>query len=76
MTDRVVPPFDETHAAVNPVSGLPLLPFGVYATRSCPAAGRVTPVRVGAGGDPTITASDAIEAAPVPTAFTARTVHV
>ena len=76
MTDRVVPPFDDTHAAVNPVNGLPLLPFGVYATRSCPVAGRVTPVRVGAGGEPTITASEAVEYTPAPTAFTARTLHV
>ena len=72
----VAPPFADTHPAVNPVNALPLLPLAVYATRNCPGFGRVTPVSVGAGGEPTITAPDAAENGPGPTAFVARTLHV
>ena len=73
--DRAAPPFDDEHAAVNPVNPLPLLPFTAYATRNWPAAGRVTPVTDGACGAPSTVAADTADHFPTPTALNARTLH-
>jgi pheromone shutdown protein TraB len=79
---RVTPPLDDVHVAVWPEIALPLSEPIVKVTRSEPVAVAVAVVvepdaaltPVGAAG--TVAGTMVFDAAPVPTAFVARTEHV
>ncbi len=73
---RAVPPSDDTHAAAYPVIGLPPSNGATNDTVNCPLP---TPAVGWPGAVGTVlgtTVADAGEAAPVPFAFVAVTVHV
>ena len=76
VLERATPPLPDTHAAVYPVIALPLLAPGRNDTLSEPEATLAASTRVGAPGEPTITAADLTDQDPVPRAFVARTLHV
>jgi hypothetical protein len=71
----VVPPFDDTHVAVNDETAAPLFAPAVNDTASEPAADGSTVTPVGAAGAPTTTAADAADAALLPIALFAFTEH-
>jgi hypothetical protein len=78
--EPVTPPFDEVQVAMKPVIALPLLAPAVNDTVSGAVVVVVDPATaltaVGAAGDPSITAGDGVDAALVPMALVALTVHL
>ena len=80
VADRAIPPFDDVQLAVyfGVESALPFAWAAVRRgndTRSLPAATLAAPGVATRAGAPTTIAGDAADAAPVPTAFVAVTVH-
>jgi len=74
--ERATPPLLDVHEAVYPVIARPLLAPDRNDTRSEPAATLVVATRVGAAGDPMITAAEALDHDPPPRPFVALTLHV